>query len=231
MANTWKDIIITPNSDTTNDPKVEFRGANGSINTTITLSVYPTSNGTVSFEGSDGQLFSISNDLQNVTWSATDMSGIVVARSYGNGDMTIIPTGGNLFINGTTVTGVANTSEYNNEAVGHLLVADQVWNSGHEVGLTDAATIAVDLSTGINFNVSLGASRALGNPTSAKPGQSGYIRISYGGAYTLSYGNKWKFTDGITPTSSSNTSASDFLFYTVKNDLNVFATLATSVPA
>lgn len=37
--------------------------------------------------------------------------------------------------------------------------------------LTDAATIATDCSTGLNFKVTLGGNRTLGNPTNAVDGQ------------------------------------------------------------
>ena len=36
------------------------------------------------------------------------------------------------------------------------------------IGLTDAATIAVDMSLGNNFSVTLGGNRTLGNPTKQK---------------------------------------------------------------
>lgn len=125
---------------------------------------------------------------------------------------------------------LASKSQWLSGDPGRVLEGDQVWESGKEVGLTDAATISVDLNTGANFNVTLGASRTLGNPTNAKPGQSGYIAIYSGGAYTLSYGINWKFEDDTAPTNSANTSAKDLLCYTVMNDSNVYAVLATNVP-
>ena len=77
MANTYKNIVITTNiGSATDDPKVVFSGANSSANTDVTLRVYPDSNGTLSFEGSAGQLFSITNDLSNTIFSVNDISGI-----------------------------------------------------------------------------------------------------------------------------------------------------------
>ncbi|NBP58617.1 hypothetical protein EBU71_19180, partial [bacterium] len=64
MANSDKNIVITPNIGSANDPQVVFSGANASLGPqNITLRVYPTNNGTLSFEGSAGQLFSITNSL------------------------------------------------------------------------------------------------------------------------------------------------------------------------
>ena len=77
MANSYKNIVITPNiGSTTDDPKMVFSGANTSINTDITVRVYPTLNGTLSFEGSTGQLFSITNSLTGTIYSVNDVSGI-----------------------------------------------------------------------------------------------------------------------------------------------------------
>ena len=77
MAVSYKDIIITPyRSDATYDPKIEFRGANSAANVAITSYIYPTSNGMLSFEGSSGQLFSVTNDLTGSIYSVNDVSGI-----------------------------------------------------------------------------------------------------------------------------------------------------------
>jgi hypothetical protein len=77
MAITDKDILITPNRGQTAEPKIEFKGASATLGPqTISLNVYPTNNGTVSFEGSAGQLFSITNDLSGTIYSVNDVSGI-----------------------------------------------------------------------------------------------------------------------------------------------------------
>lgn len=139
MADSYKDIIITPNRSNTADPKIDLRGGNSSVNTAITLTVYPDSNGTISFDGSAGQLFSITNDLSGLLWSVNDVSGIPSAEIYANGSVRFAEFSGNvsigtatnsskLFVNGnttvnasinvtstaalgnTTITGFANVS-------------------------------------------------------------------------------------------------------------------------
>ena len=45
------------------------------------------------------------------------------------------------------------------------------------VALSDAASIAVDLSTGINFKVVLGGNRTIANFANAVPGTSGFIVV------------------------------------------------------
>ena len=78
MANINKGLVITPNiGASTNNPNIVFSGADA--NTTaqnITLTAYPTNNGTLSFDGSAGQLFSITNSLTGTLFSFNDVSGI-----------------------------------------------------------------------------------------------------------------------------------------------------------
>ena len=98
MANSYKDIIITPNRSNTADPKIEFRGGNTSVNTAITVQTYPTSNGTLSFEGTAGQLFSITNDLTGSIFSVNDVSGIPSIEVFANGQINMAQYGGNIVI-------------------------------------------------------------------------------------------------------------------------------------
>jgi hypothetical protein len=99
MANSYKDIIITSNkSSGTADPKIEFRGANSSVNTAITVQAYPTSSGTLSFEGTAGQLFSVTNDLTGSIFSVNDVSGIPSIEVFANGQINLAQYGGRVAI-------------------------------------------------------------------------------------------------------------------------------------
>jgi hypothetical protein len=72
MANSDKDILITPNRGTANLPEISFIGQG---NTPISLRVLD--DNTISFEGNQGQLFSINNNLSTGTiFSVNDISGI-----------------------------------------------------------------------------------------------------------------------------------------------------------
>lgn len=103
MANTYKNIVITPNiGNNTVDPKVQFAGGNTTANTDINLFVYPASNGTLSFEGTAGQLFSITNDLSNLIFSVADVSGIPSMEVYANGLVTVARISGNVGIGNST---------------------------------------------------------------------------------------------------------------------------------
>jgi len=99
MANSFKDIIITPNrGSNTADPNIEFRGGDANANTTITLQTYPTSNGTLSFDGSAGQLFSITNDMSGTIFSVNDVSGIPSIEVLADGQINFAEFGGNVGI-------------------------------------------------------------------------------------------------------------------------------------
>ena len=85
--------------------------------------------------------------------------------------------------------------------------------------LTDAATIAVDLSLSNNFQVTLGGDRVLGAPTNVTAGQSGVIRVVQDatGGRKLSYNTTWKFAGGTIPTLTTTANAIDLLAYHVES--------------
>jgi hypothetical protein len=111
MANSDKDILITANrGSATDDPKIEFRGASSSLGPqTITVKAYPLSNGTVSFEGSAGQLFSVTNNLTSGSiYSVNDVSGIPSIDVNADGTISLAPYTGTVVLKQVTET-VANT--------------------------------------------------------------------------------------------------------------------------
>lgn len=126
----------------------------------------------------------------------------------------------------TGVTELAVAAEYRANTAGNLsLTPAEVWTAAAAVTLTDAATIAVDMSTFINAVVTLTTNRALGNPSNAKVGQTGCIRIVSGG-FALSYGADWEFADGTAPVLGTG---DNLLFYTVLATGRIFGSLAKSV--
>lgn len=100
MANTYKNIVITPNRDTAANvvPVIRFSGGDATLNTDINLRVYTTQSGTLSFEGSAGQLFSITNDLTNSIFSVNDVSGIPSLEIDANGLIKLAEFNGNVAI-------------------------------------------------------------------------------------------------------------------------------------
>lgn len=97
--------------------------------------------------------------------------------------------------------------------------------------LTDAATIAVDMSVGNNFSVTLGGNRTLGNPTNLTAGQSGVIFITQDGtgSRTLAYSSYWDFPSQTAPTLTTTANAIDVLVYTVRSSTSIAAQLLTNI--
>lgn len=123
MANTYKNIVITPNRDTdaANVPVIRFSGGDASTNTDINVRVYTTQSGTLSFEGSAGQLFSITNDLTNSIFSVNDVSGIPSIDVYANGNILLAPFGGQVF--------VGNTANLNFDSTASTKIVDPAANT------------------------------------------------------------------------------------------------------
>lgn len=96
MATSYKNIVITPNTGSNNEPKIVFSGANTTANTDIAIYTYPASNGTLSIEGSAGQLFSVTNSLSGTIFSVNDVSGIPSIEVLDTGAVKLAQYGGNV---------------------------------------------------------------------------------------------------------------------------------------
>jgi hypothetical protein len=106
---------------------------------------------------------------------------------------------------------------------------------GAIVALTDAATVAVDLSLSNNYSLlttsGVGATRALGNPTNAIAGQSGLIIVTQDitGSRALTYGSNYKFASGLAPVLSTTGNAVDYLSYFVETPTRIFITITKDI--
>lgn len=93
MADSDKNIIITPNrgaSGLTAQPQVRFVGQNNDPITLRVLDMSGSSAGSISFEGSAGQLFGITNSLTaGSIFSVNDVSGIPSIDVNANGFVSI----------------------------------------------------------------------------------------------------------------------------------------------
>jgi len=103
---------------------------------------------------------------------------------------------------------------------------------GTPVALTDGATIAVDMSLGNNFSVTLGGNRTLGDPSNVTAGQSGVIVVTQDGtgSRTLAYGGtKYKFAAGTAPTLTTTAAAVDVLAYYCESATRITVTSLLNV--
>ena len=102
---------------------------------------------------------------------------------------------------------------------------------GTPVALTDASTVAVDLSLGNNFTLTLAGNRTLGAPTNVTAGQSGVIVVTQDGtgSRTLAYNSVYKFAGGTAPTLTTTASAVDVLAYYVESSTRITVTSLLNV--
>jgi|GEM_PF-5558337 len=112
----------------------------------------------------------------------------------------------------------ATSDEYRAPTVNKVLMSDKVWGAMAEVSLTDAATVLWDLSTGIDFTLTLGGNRTLGNPTGKTLGKKGRLRLVQDatGGRTLSFHSQFKFANGAAPALSTAPGAVDILYYDIQ---------------
>lgn len=145
MALSDKNIVITPNIGQSADPKIEFKGASSTLGPQIiTLNIYPTSNGTLSFEGSAGQLFSIANILTGTIYSVNDVSGIPSIEVIDTGLVKLAQYSGNVVIGSSTDTGEAKL-----QVTGGGFFTGQIGNSRTTRG------VYIGLSTGDDPQIQL----------------------------------------------------------------------------
>ena len=121
---------------------------------------------------------------------------------------------------------IATAAQYRANTASKILTTDQVWSAAGIVALTDAATIAVDMSTGFNFSVTLGGNRTLGNPTNTKVGQSGVFIFTQDGTggRTLTFASNYKKAASASFTLSTAPGAKDIIGYFVQDSTNIILT-------
>ena len=152
MAITDRNIVITPNRTAVGNvqPKIVFTGADSSIgdSSAITLFANPENSGTLSFSGTAGQLFSITNNLTGTIFSVNDISGIP-----------------SLSVNDQ---GVIQLAEFN----GRVIIGDSVGSDDSVSALQISGTITAD-SAIISGKLAAGVLEGKGGVTYDPPGTSG----------------------------------------------------------
>ncbi len=117
------------------------------------------------------------------------------------------------------LAGVATAEATNLEALAGVVTSKlisprRLFAMSAPVALVDAASIALDGNTGINFAVTIAGDRLLESPSNMKPGQSGLVVVTQGagGNRKLTFGPAWRFLGGKA-TLSTNAGAVDVITY------------------
>ena len=127
----------------------------------------------------------------------------------------------------TGVVELATAAEYRTGTdTGRVPAIDQIWAAADFVSLTDGTNIAVDLATGLNFAVALGGNRTLSNPSNAKNGQTGVIKVTAtSSTRTLAIGGNYKPANGVESFAISvTTSETVYLAYHVESSSAIWIT-------
>ena len=121
----------------------------------------------------------------------------------------------------------ATSAQYQANTADKALSTDQVWGALTEVALTDAATIAWDMATGLDFSFTfVSNSRTMGNPTNTKVGQKGRLRlVQNAGAHTITWSANFEFAGGIAPTLSTGAGDQDVLYYDVISSTRILVSV------
>jgi hypothetical protein len=112
MSDANKNIQITPSTNGTNEPLIQFTGADDN---TVTLRVLD--DGTLSFEGSVGQLFSISDSISGTLFSVNDVAGVPAIEVDDTGTVKLAEFGGNVRIGSNINIDSSGNILINNENV------------------------------------------------------------------------------------------------------------------
>lgn len=175
MANSDKNILITPAvGSTTDDPKIVFQGANASVGPqSITLRAYPDSNGTLSFEGSAGQLFSITNDLTGTIFSVNDVSGIPSIEVTAAGLVKIAEFSGNTLF-GTGIDNGTDKVQINGNIVANVVKSNIA--TGTAPFTVNSTTVVTNLNADMLDGLHLNTDGRADNPNEiVRTDGSGYI--------------------------------------------------------
>ena len=185
---------LSANNYATDESRPTFINITGGTGGTVTINnteafkiVRNATSGTVTFTTGSGTTADIATGQTQLILSTG--ANVIYATSYPTlaAVQALLGTIAS-FNEATTAQFLANTAD-------KALSTDQTWAAGATVALTDAATVAVDMSLGINFTLTIGGNRTLGNPTNPKVGQSGWIAITQDGTgnRTQAYASNWEF--------------------------------------
>ena len=155
----------------------------------------------------------------------------------------VTATGTDTFIVNTTTVDPAllalSTTDirYVNTSIGYVnliksrnIIEGQTYAPFITVTVSDTSIFGIDMTSGVNFTVQVGADSTIRQPNNIRIGQVGAIYLiqeGTTGAKTMSWANDFKFSGGTVPTFSTSISAIDLAVYIVR-DVSVSAGTTTA---
>ena len=167
-------LLITPNAGSTtagNDPKIQFQGTGNS--TDITLRT--TTDGSLSFEGSSGQLFSISDSMSGTIFSANDVSGIPSIEVLDTGLVKLAQYSGNVVIGSATDDGASKLQ------VTGVIKNQSTWISDGTTNNAYNENIRLFAAGNGGSTIAFNATGISGTPVSSLVGWSDRLEFRFGG--------------------------------------------------
>ena len=100
---------------------------------------------------------------------------------------------------------VATLPEFFAGTADKVLTAEVVRDARDYVTLTTAASVAIDLNTGINFHLTTTGTHEIAVPTNGSGGVSGLIVIDLGGAHAVTFATGWLVPSTVDLTGTAGT--------------------------
>lgn len=123
-----------------------------------------------------------------------------------------------------TLQPVTTSAQYLANTAGKSLSTDQVWGAvAVPTALTPGATVAWDMSLGIDFTLAPVQNFTLSNPTNVKVGQRGRIRIVQDGtgSRTFTKSSNMKTAGGVAIVLTTTAAAIDYIDYDVASSTEI----------
>jgi hypothetical protein len=144
-----QDLVITPNrGSTTSGAQIAFTGYSGA--SSIYLKVLPDSS--LSFEGSAGQLFSITDNLSSGTiFSVNDITGIPSFDVNANGLVRIAPFAGNVALGTTATSGRLQINTGSATTIGQIIQGASGQSSNYLQTVNVSGLVGATIDSSMNF--------------------------------------------------------------------------------
>lgn len=196
------------------------QGPTGAAGTSVKIvsSVLTSGNLPVPYSGNIGDGYLVDADGHLYVWDGANWIDVGAIRGPVGATGPTGPT-----INASTA------GQYRSNANGNTyLNPNAVWEAATFVSVTFDASLTLDLSTGINFDIGpVTNSFTLNNPINAKSGQTGMIVFTQDaiGNYSMIRGSAWKFGGGTNTALSTAANSIDVLYYVVKDQNTIFCNI------